>query len=104
MVGLAMFILQASALAGHHQDCDDHHPRSYARYGQGRHQEWFKHRGQYIFRPIRDENVEGEHRHLRARYQMPAFVCDEDGDDCEPTNQDYDDDAYGLPISYSCEP
>lgn len=94
-----MFALPASALAGHHQDSDDH-PRPYAWHYQGRHQGGFRHHGQYVLRPIEDEDEEGEHFHFRPAYRPPAFLCDEDGDDCEPTNQGYDDGDYGPPISY----
>lgn len=101
MVGLAMLALPAGALAGHHQDWDDH-PRPYAWHDQGWHRGWFKHHGQYAVRPIEDEDEDdqGEHCHFRPSYQPPAFLCDDDGDDCKPTNQGYDDDNYGPPISY----
>jgi hypothetical protein len=100
MIGLAMFALPASALAGHHQDWDDQ-PLPYAWHDQGWHRGWLKHQGQYAVRPIEDEGDEGEHCHFRSRYQAPAFLCDDDGDDCEPTNQGFEhDDDYGPPISY----
>jgi hypothetical protein len=103
MVALAMFALPASALAGHHQDWDDR-PQPYAWHEQGRHLGWFKHHGQYMLGPIEDDDDEGEHCNFRRRYRLPAFICDEDGDDCEPTNQGYDVDDYGPPISYRSEP
>ena len=94
IVGLAMFALPASALAGHLQDWDDY-PRADAWHYQGRHQGWFKHHGQYM-----PEDEHGEHFHFRPTYRPRAFRCDEDGDDCEPTSEGYDDDDYGPPISY----
>lgn len=59
-----------------------------------------KHQRQYVFRPSEDEDDEGDYCRFRPHYRLPAFLCDEDGDDCEPTNQGYDDDDYGPPISY----
>src|SRR5215472_16015433 len=99
MVGLAMFVLPANALAGHHQDWNDQ-PRPYAWHDQGWHRGWLKHHGAYAVRPIEDEDDEDEHCHFRPRYQPPAFLCDKDGDDCRPAAQGYDDDDYGPPISY----
>jgi hypothetical protein len=99
MVALAMFTLPASAFAGHYQDWDEQ-PQPYATHDHGRHRGWSKHHGKYAVRPIEDENDEGEHWHLKPRHQ-PFFQCDEDGDDCEPTNQrNRDDNDYGLPFSY----
>jgi hypothetical protein len=72
MVGLAMLALPAGALAGHHQDWDDH-PRPYAWHDQGWHRGWFNHHGQYAVRPIEDEDDQGEHCHFRPSYQRPAF-------------------------------
>ena len=100
MVGLAMLTLPASALAGNHQNWDDQ-PRPYARHDHGWHRGWLKHHGPDAVRPIEDEDDESEHCHFSPGYQPPAFLCDEDGDDCGPTNQGYEeDDDYGPPISY----
>lgn len=98
MVGLVMFALPASALAGQHYDRDDQ-PRPYAWHDQGLHRGWLKHRGQYAGRPIEDEDYQGEHRRYRHHYKSPAFLCDEDGDDCEPTNHGYREN-YRPPVSY----
>jgi len=87
MVGLAMLVLPASALAGHH-DWDDH-PWPYAAHDQGPHRGWLKHHGKYTVRPIEDEDEQREHRHFTLHHQSPAFLCDADGDDCEPTNRGY---------------
>jgi hypothetical protein len=98
MIGLAMFALPANVLAGH-PDRDDH-PQPFAWYKEAWHQRSFKHHGPYVLRPIEDEDDDGEHCHLMPRYPALAFLCDKDGDDCEPTNQGDDDDDYGSPLSY----
>jgi hypothetical protein len=99
IVGLAMFALPATALAGHHHDRDDQ-TRPSAWHDQGLHRGWLKHHGQYAARPIEDEDDQGEHRHYRHNYQLPAFLCDEDGDNCEPTHHGYGGHDYRPPVSY----
>jgi hypothetical protein len=99
---LAMFALPTGALAGHHYDQDDG-PRPYAWHDQGRHRGWFKHHHRrYAVRPIEDEDDEGEQGRFRPPERPPDFLCDGDGDDCEPNHDqgDWGDDDYGPPISY----
>jgi hypothetical protein len=98
LAGLAMLALPATALAGHHRDWDDN-PRPFARHNQGWHRGWFKHRGDAV-RPVWEDG--DERGHFYPRYQPPAALCDDDGDDCRPVNQGYgdDDDDYGPPLSY----
>ena len=100
IVAVAMFALPANALAGHRYDDGDDPPRPYAWHDQGWHKGWLKQHRPYAVRPIEDEDDEGEHCHFRPSYQPPAFVCDDDGDDCEPANQGYGDDDYRPPLSY----
>jgi hypothetical protein len=99
MVGLALFALPASALAGHHHHWDDR-SRPYAWQDQGMRRGWLKHHGQYAGRPIEDEDDHGEHRHYKPHYKSPAFLCDDDGDDCESTNHGYRGEDYRPPVSY----
>lgn len=100
IAGLAIFALPASALAGHHYDWDDR-PRPYTLHDQVWHRGWFKHHRHYSATPVGDEEDEGEQGHFGRPGRPPAFLCDEDGDDCAPNpNQggwDYD---YGPPTSY----
>jgi hypothetical protein len=98
IAGLAILALPAAALAHHDHDGDDG-PRPYAWHDQGRHHGWFKHREQYG-RPGEDEDDQGEHRRFRTE-RRAAFMCDGDGDDCEPNQRDWADKDYGPPISYS---
>jgi hypothetical protein len=69
MVALAMFALPASAIAGHHHNCENL-PRPYAWHDQGWHRGWLKHHGQSALRPVEDEDDEDadEYRHCRSRY------------------------------------
>ncbi len=99
IAGLAMFALPASALAGHHHGWN-HQPRPYAWHDQGWHRGWLKHHEQYAVRPIEDEDDEGENYHFRPRERPPAFLCDGDGDDCEPNRGEWGNDDYGPPLSY----
>jgi len=73
MVGLVMFALPASALAGHHHEWDDH-PWPYAWHDHGLHRGWLKHHEQYAGRPLGDEDAQGEHRQYRPHHKSPALV------------------------------
>ncbi len=106
MVGLAMLTLPAGALAGHHHRDGDDNPRPFAWHDQGWHRGWLKHQGYGrpawgYARPIEDEDDEDEQSHFRPQPMPPAVSCDEDGENCQPLNQDYSDgNEYGPPISY----
>jgi hypothetical protein len=95
---LATLALPASALAGHHDQDDDHQP--YAWHSQGWHRGWVKHHQGYAVRPVEDEDEDGAHCHLPPPERPPAFLCDGDGDDCEPSPGVWDDEDYGPPISF----
>jgi hypothetical protein len=88
LAGMAMLALPASALAGHHHEWNGNQ-RPFAWHDQGEHRGWFKHHG-YDARPVRveDEDDEGEHCR-RPVERTPAFLCDDDGDDCRPAGANY---------------
>jgi hypothetical protein len=100
LAGMAMLALPASALAGHHHEWNGNQ-RPFAWHDQGEHRGWFKHHG-YDARPVRveDEDDEGEHCR-RPVERTPAFLCDDDGDDCRPAGANYwGGYDYGPPVSY----
>jgi hypothetical protein len=99
IAGLAMFALPASALASHDYDWNDYR-RPYSRHHYGSHHEWSRDHEQYAVRAIEDGHDEGEHCQSKPHERPPAFLCDDDGEDCEPNQGDWDDDDYTPSSSY----
>jgi hypothetical protein len=93
-----MLALPVNAFAGHHHDGDDD-PPPHAWQSQGWHRGWVKHHHQFGLRQIEDEDDDGPHCHFRPSERPPAYLCDDEGDDCQPSPGAWDDEDYG-PLSY----
>ena len=97
IVALAVLALPAIALAGHEHDWNEG-SRPFVWHDQGWHRGWFKHHRQV--RPAEDEDDQGDYGPFGSPERPPAFLCDEDGDDCEPNSVDWGYGRYVPPISY----